>query len=170
MKSAVLASSAVNQANIPNEDLYIWRYARGVGQRTLQMDSDAEIAQINRELAILRERYSAYARSSRMLRVVFWIWFPIVVVLVIAVIVKVLLQDALMGIFVAGGVAIICLFIWLIGSSRTFRWIDIASMQWAPFSLDASVPSGYHERRSDAQLIEDQIAEREQRLSDLVPS
>ena len=134
------------------------------------MDRDAEIAQINRELTILRERYSTYARSSRMLKVVFWIWFLIAALLVSAVIVKFLLQDELMGIFIAAVVAATCLLIWLLGSSRSFRWIDIASVQWSPFSLDAAVPSGYHERRSDAQLIEDQIAEREQRLSELTPS
>ena len=134
------------------------------------MDRDAEIAEINRELTILRERYSTYARSSRRLKVVFWIWFPIVSFLVVAVVVKFMLQDALMGIYIAGVVAATCLFIWLIGSSRSFRWIDIASVQWSPLSLDAAVPSGYHERRSDAQLIEDQIAEREHRLSELNPS
>ena len=133
------------------------------------MDRDVEIAQINRELAILRERYSTYERSSRMLRGVFWIWLPIIVLLVIAVTVKVILQDAFMGIVVAGMVAAIGLFVWRRRIFRTFRWIDIASVQWSPFSLDAAVPSGYHERLSDAQLIEDQIAEREQRLSELSP-
>src|SRR5690348_5427482 len=103
------------------------------------MDRDAEIAQINRELAILRERYSTYEKSSRMLRVVFWIWLPIIVLLVIAVTVKVILQDAFMGIVVAGMVAAIGLFVWRLRSFRTFRWIDIASVQWSPFSLDAAV-------------------------------
>ncbi len=133
------------------------------------MDRGVEIAQINRELAILRGRYSTYERSSRRLRIVFWIWFPIVALLVIAGTVKVILQDASMGIFVAGMVAAIGLFIWLLGSFRTFRWIDIASVRWSPFSLDAAVPSGYHDCLSDARLIEDQIAQREQRLSELIP-
>jgi len=132
------------------------------------MDRDAEIAQINRELAILRERYSLYARYSRILRVVFWIWLPIVALLVIAVIVDIILQDTFMGVFGAGVVAAICFFIWLFGSFQTFRWIDIASLQWSPFSLVGAVPFAYYGRRSDAHLIEDQIAEGEKRLSELI--
>jgi len=151
------------------EGALIYAWPDVLAKRMHQMDRDTEIAQVNRELETLRERYATYARSSRRLRVVFWIWLPIVALLIVALMVKVLLQDTLMGMFVAGMVAAISLLIWLVGRSQTFRWIDIASVQWSPFSLDASIPSVYHGRRSDAQLIEDQIAERELRLKELGP-
>ena len=83
------------------------------------------------------------------------------IVLIFAVIGKVFTLDALMSVFFFGMIAAVCLLVWLLCTldPRTVRWIDIASPVRLPF-LGAG-------RGSDARLIEEQIAERERRLTAL---
>jgi hypothetical protein len=97
-----------------------------------------------------------------MLKIAFMGWLPAVVILILAAIIKVFIADALMGVFFAGMVVVVCLVVWLLCGldPRDIRWIDVASAQVSPFSLYPSIPIpfGYSRRDSDARMIEEQIA------------
>lgn len=136
------------------------------------MNRDVEIIQINRDLDVLRARYATYERSARMLKIAFMVWLPAIVILILAAIIKVFIADALMGVFFAGMAVVVCFVVWLLCGldPRDIRWIDVASARISPFSLYPSIPFGYSRRGSDAQMIEEQIAERAQRLTELGPS
>ena len=71
------------------------------------MDRDAEIAQINRELEILRDRYALYERMGRMLRVFFLALIPVVAIGALVLAIKFFLVDPLYGLFFVGGVLIV---------------------------------------------------------------
>jgi hypothetical protein len=133
------------------------------------MDRDAEIIQINHDLDVLRARYATYERSARMLRIVFMVWLPLVAILILAAILKVFIVDALMGSFFAGMVGAVCLLLWLLCGldPRDIRWIDVASAQLSPFSMNPLIPFPYFRRGSDARMIKKQIDQREQRLREL---
>lgn len=107
-----------------------------------------------------------------MLRAVFMVWLSLMVVLISAAIFKALIADMLMGIFFAGMVVVVCLLVWLLCAvdPRDMRWIDAASVQMSPFSMYPSIPFSSVRRGSDVRIIEEQIAQREQRLRELEPS
>jgi hypothetical protein len=69
------------------------------------MDRDAEIAQINHELEILRERRATYERSERRLKA-FFLWLPIVFLPILATI---FYQDPLAVLFIGGLAVVMCM-------------------------------------------------------------
>ena len=138
------------------------------------MDRDAEIAQINRELEILRDRYALYERMGRMLRVFFLAMIPVVAIGALVLAIKFFLVDPLYGLFFVGGALIFSVAIyWLIAGSD-IRWIDLASQppRFAnPYTYTTDYPGFgsffYRRQPSDAETIERQIADRERRLAEL---
>ena len=135
------------------------------------MERDAEIAHINRELAILQARYALYRRTAGIMKV-FSIFLagPILAVAGVAFAVKLFLFDVLYGLFFTGGLLLLSLVVaWYIKYGN-LRWIDIACPQirgiYNPYFY---YPDADREMRprSDAELLEWQIAERQRRLSAL---
>ena len=128
------------------------------------MDRDAEIDQIIRELEILRARYALYRRMGGVLKVFFVALIPLLAIGVLALAIKAFLLDPLYGVIFVGAVVIFVPgIIWLARPSdkqRPFRWIDFAS-QPSPYNNLLKRPA------SDAVLIEEQIVDRERRLSEL---
>jgi hypothetical protein len=141
------------------------------------MDRDSEIVQINRELEILRSRYAFYRRWARVLRVFFLIWTPLAAALFLLGVVKLFRFDLAMGLFFVGLAVIVSGLIWLWGpyppvrqqARRGSGWIDLASPPLQPIAplLSGMGSNFYFPQRSDADLIEEQIAVREQRLKEL---
>jgi hypothetical protein len=139
----------------------------------MTMDRADEIAQLKHELDILRTRYALFEKWGRVLRIFFMLWVPAFAAVVVLVLVKVYLYDALTGLFAASFAAAAAAIFWFVSRDvrpvRYRRWIDISSsallFPWTFFpAAPYPSPGG---RPSDAQLIERQIAEREQRLAEL---
>ena len=68
------------------------------------MDRDAELDQINGELALLRARYASYRRAAGIMRAVFMVLTPLCVLAAALLAVKVFLFDPLYGVFFLGAV------------------------------------------------------------------
>ena len=134
------------------------------------MERDAEIEQIRRELAILEARYALYCRTARIMGHFSVIAAAILVVASLAVAVKIFLFDVLYGLFFIAGLLVFVLVMgWYINSAN-LRWIDIACPQirgiYNPYSYYPDVDRDARPR-SDAELLEWQIADRERRLAEL---
>jgi hypothetical protein len=137
------------------------------------MDRDAEVAEIKRELEILRARHALYAKWGRVLKAFFMVWAPLFVLCYLAVAVTVSQFDAVYGAFFATMTLVITgSMYWLLRTppgyrDRRFGWIDLASP-----------PIRFANRYTDIRSYllrwgpsEEQIAAREQRLMELgVPS
>jgi glutathione S-transferase len=110
-----------------------------------------EIARLERELAALRSQYVNLARNGRVAKrsVVF-------LLAALAVLLGYLLwKDFVMGAFALIMAAAFAALVWLT-RPRTFRWIDVGT------------PTGeFHVGPSQAQKVEQWIADRESRLSEL---
>jgi hypothetical protein len=135
-----------------------------------------EIARIEQELAILRERYASMEYWTSMLKKLFSVGLPVLGLVLVALaivagsrLLELLVDDVFYGVFILGFVSAVGVFLWLSFSgerSRPFRWIDLASAYLRPglsgpgFDMDAT-------QRSDAEIIEEQIASRERRLGQL---
>jgi hypothetical protein len=117
-------------------------------------DVSGEVAQIEHELDILRSRYTLMERSARVTKVAFVAFVTIMAVL--AIYGMVLGQAA--AIFMSIGVLVIVALLAL--TTPGVRWIDIVTPE--PFA-----PWTFSRRRSEAQIVESQIAEREQRLAEI---
>jgi hypothetical protein len=138
------------------------------------MDRDAEIDQINRELEILRTRYALYDRMGRVLKVYFAVITPLIAGALLALAIKFVLVDALSGLFLTGVLLILGLVIFLLVRNSDLRWIDVASQIPRTTNPYFYSPAASNLRffllgrlPSDAQIIEQQIADRDQRLSEL---
>lgn len=137
------------------------------------MECEAEIAKIRSELDILRARYALYARWGRVLRIFFMIWLPLFAGVVLGLVIKLFLYDTIFGAFAVGMMCIVAAILWLLRDRNQplflpGRWINLASLPMRPTSLYPGVPSFYFSLRSDAEIIEQQIAEREQRMVELL--
>jgi hypothetical protein len=133
------------------------------------MEREAEIAKIKQELLTLRSRYAAYRRLARLLRAAFIALALLLAVGALALAVRLFRFDVLYGVFfVAALLIFVPAMIWLIKSTR-LRWIDLAAPQWRGiYHPDFFRPgAGYLGARSEAELTEQQISDRERRLSEL---
>ncbi len=140
------------------------------------MDREAEIAQLRHELDILQTRLATYERWGRVVRKFFMIWLPLFLALLVFALIRAVGSDPFLGgFFVALTATLIGVAIWLSvnwrrtshANGRSF-WTDLVAP--APFarSFAPGIPPFFGRRaRSDAAIIEDQIAEREQRLAEL---
>jgi len=133
------------------------------------MERDAEINQIKRELEILQTRYAAYRRMAGIIRMIFIVLMPLLATGALVFAVKLYLSDALYGVFfVAASLLFASVMISLI-RYLNLRWIDLASPSlrhiYNPSFYDPN--STYRGARSEAELTEWQIVDREQRLSEL---
>jgi hypothetical protein len=134
------------------------------------VEREAEIEQIKRELTILQARYSLYRRLGRNLSRIFIVLALVLVIGALAFAIKLFLVDTLSGIFFVSAVVLFAfVIIWLITTSR-LRWIDVASPDirgiYSPYFFYPELQSRMN-IRSEAEFIEQQIAERETRLSEL---
>ena len=125
-------------------------------------DRDAEVGQIKRELEILRTRYALYRRMGRILNCFFVGVIPLLAIGALALAIKMSLIDMLRGVYFVGTLLIFGSgIVWLMSSSDV-RWIDIASQTRRPYFSFI-----FRRSASDAELLEQQIADRERRLSEL---
>jgi hypothetical protein len=134
------------------------------------MEREAEINQIKRELVLLQARYALYRRTAGILRVIFIALMPLLAIGALAFAIKIFLFDALYGVFFVGALLIfVAVMIWLI-RTLSLRWIDLASPElrgiYSPTFFNPGM-SLYRGARSEAELTERHIAERERRLSEL---
>jgi hypothetical protein len=134
------------------------------------MDRDAEIDQIEGELEILRAHYAQFRRTAGILKAFFMALILLFAIGGSAFAIKLFLFDTMYGVFFVGALVIFVPgIIWLI-SLLGLCWIDFASQQprgiYNPYFF---YPDANSSRRvqSDAELIEQQIADRERRLSEL---
>jgi hypothetical protein len=134
------------------------------------MQREEEIEQIKRELTMLRARHSLYSRLGRFWRGIFAVLTVALAVAALAFAIKLFLFDILYSVFFVGAVLLFgVVIIWFIKWSG-LRWIDVAS----PYFRDFYSPYFFYPElqsrraiRSEAEFIEQQIAERETRLSEL---
>ncbi|HZP77982.1 MAG TPA: hypothetical protein VFB45_17685 [Pseudolabrys sp.] len=134
----------------------------------LPMEREAEIDQIRRELAMLQSRYALYRRLAAFWRMFFIMLTPPLIIGAAIVAFRLFRFDILYGLFFVGGLLlVISVLVWVIRSSE-LRWIDFAVLLLAGifhpdfFSAD---PGERRRVRSVAEMVEQQIADREQRLS-----
>jgi hypothetical protein len=120
-----------------------------------------EIAQIERELEILRSRQASQARWYRITMIYLAITFPVIAALIAAIlyrwssnidaIIYALSSDIVMVVFIFGMTAIVAGLIWIIGRPSS--------------GLGVFRPSSNY--KSDAETIHDMIVLRKQRLAEL---
>jgi hypothetical protein len=134
------------------------------------MDRDTEIAEIRRELDILRARHRLFARWGGILKSFVTTIVPLfAIALAVAGVMLAGADPGLATIFVVLTI-VLCAIIYLIFTPRDPRrgWIDLASpaiaFAYPPRGLDGLIFGG---RPSDALVIEEQMAERERRLLEL---
>jgi hypothetical protein len=131
------------------------------------MDRDTEIGAINRELELLRTRYAGYARSAAIMRVIVRNVIPLAA---FALVVRLFLFDPLYGAFFTAAAAIILGAAFWFAGSLDLRWIDFVSQSprgiYNPYFFTPDVAPNQR-ARSEAELIEWQIADRERRLEEL---
>jgi len=126
------------------------------------MDRDTDIGEINRELARLRARYAGYAFATAIVSILASF------VPVAALVLKVALFDMLYGAFFVLTLAIVLAA--LLGYALHLRWIDVVSQSPDYVYNRYFAPPGRAPRphaRSEAELIEWEIADRERRLREL---
>jgi hypothetical protein len=136
------------------------------------VERDAEIDQLKRELEILQARYAVYRRSAQMLRGFFVVFMP---VSALALAIKLFVFDTLYGLFFIGSVLLFVAVITCSLKSSGVRWIDVASLfGFRRILLGADIynpyfyyPNARPRPRSDAELLEWQIADHQRRLAEL---
>jgi hypothetical protein len=133
------------------------------------MERDAEIDQIKQELAVLQARYARYRRIAQRVRSVFIVLAVVLAIGALAFAIELFLFDALYGAFFTGAIILFAGAMTWFTKSSGLRWIDVASPYfrgiYSPnfFYPDAQQPKPY----SEADWLEQQIADRERRLSQL---
>lgn len=131
---------------------------------------DSEIDAIRQELGLLRARYAIYGKAAKVMRSLCMVLIPIAAVTAAVLAVEIFMYDALYGAFF---LAVVLLFVaamtWYIGSLG-LRWIDFVSQSprgiYNPYFFHPDIDPRLR-ARSDAALIEQQIVDRERRLSEL---
>ncbi|HUN97790.1 MAG TPA: hypothetical protein VMU69_16355 [Bradyrhizobium sp.] len=134
------------------------------------MDRDQDIGEIERELALLRARHASYARAAVIMKVMARVLIALAAVAALAFAVKLFLSDTLYGVFFVSAVVIFGgAAIWLVGLLG-LRWIDFVSQSprgiYNPYFFTPDIDPD-RRARSDAELIEWQIADRERQLAEL---
>jgi hypothetical protein len=134
------------------------------------MENNPEIDQIERELALLRDRYALYGRCARILRGFFIYLMPVVA---LGCALGAFLFDSAYGLFLlAMGLVVAAIAAWSM-ESYGIRWIDVASQYGFPgreigfFNPYFFYPDAGPAPRNDAEFLERQIADREKRLTEL---
>jgi hypothetical protein len=117
-------------------------------------DDSSEAAQIERELEILRSRYALMERSAKVAKIGFIVFLATMVVLAgvgIAV-------GNMVAVFVT--LAILVIAVLLVVAYPNARWIDIVTPE-------RFAQRSFSHRTSEAEIVETQIADREQRLAQI---
>ncbi len=134
------------------------------------MDREAEIEKINHELDILRARHTLYAKYGRVWKVFV---MPLFAAALVAVAIMIFLFDAAYGVFFAAiTMTAVGFVVWYSRGphgygGRRYGWIDLASPTRFTNRYTDLGSFLFRSGPSDAQMIEEQIAEREQRLLEL---
>ena len=140
------------------------------------MDENPEVGQLKHDLEILRTRYAGYQRLARIVRSI-WISFGVILVVgALAAAVKLCTVDAVAGLFcIAALLIFVPAIVWVIGSCG-LRWIDVATPRERRIS-DRIYYSSFFKPgspirpfRSEADSVEQQISDLEQRLTELEQS
>jgi hypothetical protein len=119
-----------------------------------------EVAQLQHELAMLRERYAIIERNGRRVRV-FCLLTPIPLAFVV---VYALWKDFLAAAFALAFIALVAILLRLLRTERTetFRWID--------FGTPSPSISEFAPGPSEARKVEAAIAQREARVREITHS
>ncbi|MFL6821769.1 MAG: hypothetical protein ACJ8FA_04305 [Xanthobacteraceae bacterium] len=124
-----------------------------------------EIAQIERELDILRSRQASLARWYRITMIYLAITFPVIAGLTLAIIYTWNI-DIVVGASIVGMAVIVAGLIWVIGPPSSVPPDQQQPSQFLPIGLGRFRPSGPN-YKSDAETIHDMIVLRKQRLAEL---
>jgi hypothetical protein len=134
-----------------------------------------EIAQLERELEILRSRQASLARWYRITMIYLAITFPMIAALIAAIIygwssdilavIYALSSDIVVVAFIAGMTAIVAGLIWIIGRPWSVPPDQQQPSQFLP--IGGFRPWGGANYKSDAETIHDMIVLRKQRLAEL---
>jgi hypothetical protein len=132
-----------------------------------------EIAQLERELEILRSRQASLARSYRVTMIFLAITCPVIAALIAAIIywnfvaiIHALSSDIVMVAFIFGMTAVVAGLIWIIGRPWSVPPDQQQPSQFLPLGLEFR-PWGGSNYKSDAETIHDMIVLRKQRLAEL---
>lgn len=132
------------------------------------MDSEAE--EITKELALLRARYAGYAKAAQIMRAAFIVLIPVLVVAAAVFTVDVFLSDVLYGLFLLAALLFAVAVVTSLIKWLDVRWIDLVSQSprgiYSPGFFRPDMDPSLRPR-SDAELVERQIAARERRLTEL---
>jgi hypothetical protein len=123
-----------------------------------------EIAQVERELEILRSRQASMTRWSRVTKIYLAVTLPIIAALS-AALVYTSSSDIVMVAFIFGMVAIIAGLIWIIARQWSVPADQQRPSQFLPYGTDLFWASLNY--KSDAESIHDMIVLRKQRLAEL---
>jgi hypothetical protein len=121
-----------------------------------------EIAQIERELEILRSRQASLARWYRITMIYLAITFPVIAALTLEIIYTWNI-DVVVGAFIFGMAVIVAGLIWIIGPPLSVPPDQQKPSQFLPIAFGHSGPN----YKSDAETILDMIVLRKQRLAEL---
>jgi hypothetical protein len=131
---------------------------------------DTEINAIRQELALLRARYAVYGKTARFMGTLFKVLTPVAAIAAAVFAAELFMRDALYGaFFLAAVLFFVAIMTWFVGSLG-LRWIDFVSQAprgiYNPYFFHPGIDPRLR-ARSDAALIEQQIVDRERRLSEL---
>jgi hypothetical protein len=131
---------------------------------------DTEIDAIRQELTLLRARYAVYGKAARIMRGFFIVLVPVTAVTAAVLAAELFMRDVLYGaFFLAAVLFFVAVMTWFVGSLG-LRWIDFVSQAprgiYNPYFFHPDIDPRLR-ARSDAALIEQQIVDRERRLSEL---
>jgi hypothetical protein len=131
---------------------------------------DTEIDAIRQELALLRGRYAVYGKAAKIMRGFFMVLVPITAITAAVLAAELFMHDVLYGaFFLAAVLFFVAVMTWFVGSLG-LRWIDFVSQSprgiYNPYFFHPDIDPRLR-ARSDAALIEQQIVDRERRLSEL---
>jgi len=117
-------------------------------------DDRSEAAQIERELEILRSRYALMERSAKVAKIGFIVFLAIMAALAVLAIAV----GNMPALFMSLAILVIAALSVLLYPNA--RWIDIVTPE--PFAAGR-----FSHRTSEAEIVETQIADREQRLAQI---
>jgi hypothetical protein len=131
---------------------------------------DSEIDAIRQELELLRARYAVYGKAARIMRGFFMVLIPVTAITAAVLAAELFMHDVLYGaFFLAAVLFFVAVMTWFV-CSLGLRWIDFVSQAprgiYNPYFFHPDIDPRLR-ARSDAALIEQQIVDRERRLSEL---
>ena len=134
------------------------------------MDRAQQISEIEQELALLHARYDSYHRAAGIMKALVIALTALAAIAAVIFAINVFLFDVLYGVFFLGAVLIFAVLATWFVRWLDLRWIDFVSQSprgiYTPYFFHPET-APRERARSDAELIEWQIADHERGLAEL---